>query len=92
VRPAIQADHPRLNNIECTRILAEMWRTVSEDERQVFKRQAADMQSEFKLKNPHYTYKKTQKGERKARVEEMDYSEPMAFRWEELLNHHEESN
>jgi hypothetical protein len=38
-----------------------MWKGVPEEERFRFKQLAADMQSQFKLKNPSYGYRKRSK-------------------------------
>jgi hypothetical protein len=86
-RPSLQSEHPGLNNIEYTRILAQIWKTVPDEEKLVFRRQAAEMQNEFKLRNPHYTYKKVTK-----RGKSLDAPiVPREFRWEQMLNHHNDS-
>jgi hypothetical protein len=93
LRASIQVEHPGLNNIEYTRILADRWKTISEEEKSIFKRQAAEMQHEFKRKNPNYSYKK---GNKSANVKPLrtesqigrEQNLPLVFRWEDLLNHH----
>jgi hypothetical protein len=93
IRAAIQVEHPGLNNIECTRILADRWKIMPEEEKAVFKRQAAEMQNEFNRKNPNYSYKKAIKGTN-ARPNQIgslimrESNVPSDFQWDHLLNHH----
>jgi hypothetical protein len=93
IRASIQVEHPGLNNIEYTRILADRWKVVSEEEKVIFKQQAAELQNEFKRKNPHYSYKKATKGTNvKPRTQNQltrESNVPFVFRWDDLLNHHE---
>jgi hypothetical protein len=82
-RPSIQTGNPGLNNIEYTRILAQVWKALPEPEKMVFQRQAAEMQSQFKLLNPHYSYKKVPRKEKAVTAPQL----PQEFRWEQMLNH-----
>jgi hypothetical protein len=91
-RPSLQLEHPGLNNIEYTRILAEKWKEVPDEEKLAFKRQAAEMQTEFKLQNPNYSYKRTFRPPKPDQPEPRDLSPPVKFRWEQMLNHHKDSN
>jgi hypothetical protein len=91
-RPSIQHKYPGLNNIAYTRILALTWKMIPDDQKLTFKRQAAEMQKEFKLRNPNYTYKRTSRLSKSDRLEPSDLSPPVQFRWDQMLNHHEDSN
>jgi hypothetical protein len=91
----MQIKYPGLNNIEYTRLLAEMWKGLPEEERQMFKRQAAEMQTEFKMQNPNYAYRKSGHiGGRvsKNRKKRGELREPKGFRWDQMLNHHQSAN
>jgi hypothetical protein len=88
-RPSVQSQHPGLNNIEYTKILAQMWNTMADDQKVVFKHMAAELQSDFKNKNPNYGYRKTARKEL-ARTESKPSASPLIpFTWEQMLNHHE---
>jgi hypothetical protein len=88
-RPSVQTQHPGLNNIESTKILAQMWNAMADDHKVVFKHMAAELQSDFKNKNPNYGYRKTIRRE-PARPEPRPPAPPQVpFTWEQMLNHHE---
>jgi hypothetical protein len=98
VRPSIQSKHPGINNIECTRILAQAWKLLPEEEQLIFKGMAAELQTRFKEKNPHYTYGKSRRRSAVAVAIETarasdrrldDHSCP--FRWDMMLNHHDDT-
>jgi hypothetical protein len=75
--------------------MAEMWRTVPDDEKLQFKRMAAEMQHQFKLKNPNYVYRKVHKRRHDLEDAQSDTRVtppvPYSFRWDELLNHHNDA-
>jgi hypothetical protein len=58
VRPDVERMTPGLNNIQYTKIMADMWRATPEIEKARFKSAAAGLQIEFKRRYPHYGYKK----------------------------------
>jgi hypothetical protein len=100
-RASVQLQHPGLSNIEYTKIMAEMWKAVPEEERHRFKQIAADLQSQFKLKNPNYGYRKGSKQPSPFRtkpdlairsaartVRGTADDEPFIFRWDQMLNNH----
>jgi hypothetical protein len=84
-RPSVQTRHPGLNNIEYTKILAQMWNEMANDQKVVFKHMAAGLQNDFKNKNPNSGYRKTARRE-SARPEPRPQQVP--FTWEQMLNHH----
>jgi hypothetical protein len=88
-RPSIQAEYPGLSNVEYTRIFAKMWKALPEVEKMVFKGVAADMQDRFKLRNPNYAYRKTAKGPTVRVIQEVK-REDFVFRWDQMLNHHDD--
>jgi hypothetical protein len=97
MRSSVQAEHPGINNIECTRILAEAWKLLPEQERLRFKRHAAEMQSKFKETNPNYSYRRTPQrgGIPPATKTALAMDRPLddlscQFRWDMLLNRHDE--
>jgi hypothetical protein len=99
LRPAVQSKHPSINNIDCTRILADAWRALPEEERLPFKRLAAEMQRKFKESNPHYSYRKSVQRRGLAALRKSEpavepplQEQPCPFRWDMMLNHHDDTS
>jgi hypothetical protein len=91
----VQAQHPGLNNIEYRKILAQMWNSMAEDQKIIFKHMVAELQNDFKHRNPNYGYRKTTKREAAPAKPGFKATEdpitPEYFSWEHTLNHHEEA-
>jgi hypothetical protein len=61
IRESVRLSNPGLNNIEYTKIMAEMWKTTSEVVKAHFREEAAQLQEDFKRKNPDYSYSRVRK-------------------------------
>jgi hypothetical protein len=96
IRASVQTENPGLNNIQYTQILAQMWRSLPQKEKCVFQHMAATMQSHFKQTNPNFSYRKTVKKKRcvtaagSSTKEAAGKPNPFEFRWDQMLNHHDE--
>jgi hypothetical protein len=55
-RSKVQEDHPDKPNVEISRILAEMWKSLDEPSRNPYKLRAQEQQQEFKILVPEYSY------------------------------------
>jgi hypothetical protein len=65
---------------------------VPDEEKLAFKRQAAEMQTKFKLQNPNYSYKRSFRLPKPDHPESRDLRPPIRFCWEQMLNHHKDSD
>jgi hypothetical protein len=67
-----------------------MWRVVPEAEKLTYKQLAAQMQTEFKMRHPNYSYKKAAKSEVQNHTSPATDETllPPAFRLDQMLNHH----
>ncbi|KAH0795490.1 HMG box family protein [Histomonas meleagridis] len=57
-RSKVHEEHPELPNLEVTKALANMWKSLSDAEKQPYKEQAKLKQSDFKQIHPEYKYQK----------------------------------
>lgn len=57
-RSKVREQNPDMPNLDVTKALAEMWKNLTESERQPFKEQAKIKQSDFKQDHPDYKYQK----------------------------------
>lgn len=57
-RGKVREEHPDKPNIEVTRLLGDMWKMLSDEERLPFKIRAKEQQDVFKRLNPNYKYAK----------------------------------
>jgi hypothetical protein len=103
-RASIQEENPGLKNLDYTKIVAQRWKLMSEYQKHSFKCIAAELQRQFKKRNPNYSYKKHEKRspflrrqvEQTAQIQmepprsdPVPSSLPFPFRWESFLNHHD---
>lgn len=67
-RSSLHKLHPDLPNIEVSKLLGQEWKKMRQEEQAPYKTRARQLQADFKIKNPEYTYERARK---KRRAKEM---------------------
>ncbi|KAH0790507.1 HMG box family protein [Histomonas meleagridis] len=60
-RAKIREQNPDASNIEASKILADLWKAMSEESRLPYKNKAKIEQQKFKTNNPEYSYERAKK-------------------------------
>lgn len=86
-RPELIEKCPNQDAIARNQILSQMWKQMSEEEKQPYQEKAHELHTQFKEANPEFKYKQKKKKSRKGMVP--DYGELDSF---QMLNHMFQNN
>jgi len=67
LRPVLQSIHPDHTNNDISKLLGNIWKSMSEEQKNPYVQRAAKIKAEFAVQHPDFTYSKNQRKKQKKR-------------------------